>query len=207
MKIIQATTLFLAGSSASAKSIRRLQTTAATGMVDVMDMNATMPALATEPAVGGPTEPAGVTTGSATTPALVSEPALGGPTEPAGTTGATGPAGSTGATAGPTGPEVITTGAAGGGSWLENATDAAADMVGNATDGFADWLDTLNPSDNETSVNVTGYEGESDDVVTEAPESDDVTSTEAGAPESSAALRFVSVSVLGAFVVSSIASL
>jgi hypothetical protein len=80
-------------------------------------------------------------------------------------------------------------------------------MVGNATDGFADWLDTLNPSDNETSVNVTGYEGESDDVVTEAPESDDVTSTEAGAPESSAALRFVSVSVLGAFVVSSIASL
>jgi hypothetical protein len=185
MKLIQATTLFLAGSSASAKSIRKLQvpTTAAP-----MDMNATMPAM--------------VTTGSAT------EPAFGGPTEPAGSTmpamGTTGSA--TGPAVGETGPTTagsVTTAAAGG-SWLDNVTDAASDLAGNVTDGFNDWMDSLGGGDsNETSVNVTGVES------TPAPESDDVVSfTPAPAPDSAApALRFVSVAVIGAFVVSSIASL
>lgn len=82
------------------------------------------------------------------------------------------------------------------------------EQAGNATEGFNDWLDSVSaPDDDAGEVEATPYGlsnttgepgmdfGSSDDVVP------------SGDVPSSATLRFVSVSVLGAYAVSAIASL
>lgn len=193
MKLIQAATFILLGSSASAKSLRVLQENG----VDMAPEGGLFDSVNTTVA---PTEPAG---DAPTEPAFATEPA--GVTEPAGDAASTEAAGT-----GPTPTD---------GGFIEGVVDA----VGNATEdaGFQDWLEDhadagpgpeMNHTEveahdnNETDTNATeaygeyDQEGDSDDVPAEGADGSSMSDASSGA------IRFVCVSAVLAYSVSAFVS-